>query len=247
MTSDALKTEALCWLRYGKKCSIVCTEVAGSFSADVLGVSDTMSIEVEVKVSKSDLRRDFTAKAAKHAYYQLGLAQAPSYFYFLVPEALVADTEALLAEKAPAYGIAVYHGSTELAGRNVSVHKRPGRLNKEPPSHRMIQTALARCSSELCGLHLANDRYANLVMDEIREIKRGSVLSAFRAAGALDIEDVDDIDARASELAFCVDGADFKNLDESRREHWREAAKRYLEARYYNGKDWVFETLRRKR
>lgn len=159
MNSHTLKTEALAWLRFGKKLDVVCTEVRG---ADVLGVGETYSVEVEVKLSKADLLRDFTDKPAKHALYRAATTGkmsfgVPSYFYFYVPESLEKEAVAIVAEKMPNAGVAVYVETwvKERDGNRTRVAKKAKRLHDKKPTERIRRAALLRMGSELCGRHIA--------------------------------------------------------------------------------------------
>ena len=107
MTSADLKTEALCWLRFGKKLSYICTEV-GKWNADAFGCNEAYSVEIEVKISKADLRHEFKSKAAKHYSYRNGHALAPNYFYFYVPSELVDEARTLVEANFPEAGLAAY-------------------------------------------------------------------------------------------------------------------------------------------
>lgn len=237
MNSGVLKTEAMCWLRYGKRMPIVATE-AGHFSADVLGISRDMSIEIEVKVSKADLKRDFD-KVAKHLHYEKGTSSSPSFFYFFVPEELVETAEALVKEKAPKYGIAVYNPGAGMAGKCTRIHKKPQRLNPDPPSHRYVHTALMRMSSELCGMHLAFDTVSDNLLERLKKIPELVLQVAVRAAGTLDHENETSFNVRAAELANCVDGSEWHSLNEEQQDKWKAATRRLLDAQYLDNHDIV--------
>src|ERR1700761_5989417 len=120
MDSSILKTEALCWLRFAKHMPYVATET-GYWAADVFGANDKFSIEVEVKVSIADLKREFTTKTAKHYLYANAEASptkgAPNYFYFYVPQELEQQALEVIKEKAPKAGLAVYYGGRARAGQ----------------------------------------------------------------------------------------------------------------------------------
>jgi hypothetical protein len=61
MSSDDLKTLAICWLRFKKQFDLVCTEDP-SRNADAIGTESSIQcrkmIEIETKISISDLRAD---------------------------------------------------------------------------------------------------------------------------------------------------------------------------------------------
>jgi hypothetical protein len=158
MNSTILKTAALCWLRFGKQMPYVATEVGG-FSADVLGANEKMICEVEVKVSKSDLRRDFVKE--KHGLYKLDSGRPgwkPNYFYFIVPESLYQEAVKLAEEHNSKIGILSFRESASLWGQHITdritVMKKASRLHKTPPSPFLLQQIAKRMASDLCTLYI---------------------------------------------------------------------------------------------
>lgn len=139
---------------------IVATE-AGRWNADVMGVCNLYSVEVEVKVSKADLLKEFEKKASKHALYRLAqegksTRSVPNYFYFYVPEKLKDEAIKIVSEKMPRAGVAVYIES--LYGRDgdrTYVAKRPQKLHDGKPEAELRNRILMRMASELCGRHVA--------------------------------------------------------------------------------------------
>lgn len=242
--ASVLKAVALGWLRYGKRLPIVCSEV-GRWNADVLGVSPTVAIEVEVKVSKSDLRAEFKNKQAKHYIYANAMEKsyAPNYFYFLVPAHLGTEAQKIAEEAAPKAGVLSYD-SEVAAGYHrdaVSVVKRATKLKQGAPPRALLTAAMLRCSSELCGLHLHEMAFQRRVSDALESARRDALTLSVRAAGTLDIEHpVDDLELRARELAFCVDGVEqWDELELPEKKRWLEAALRLLDASNVNVKGWV--------
>ena len=237
--------EAICWLRYAKRLPIVCTEV-GRWHADVIGLCDTMSIEVEVKTSKSDLLREFTTKKSKHWIYANATDEQdhiPNYFYFILPEALVADVAAIIEEKAPKAGIAAHTETKFLAGNNIQVVRKATRLRKGAPSPRMIRTALARMSSELCGSKQLILECRNKIITRFDEMANGALMIAAGAVGSLDCEDAEiNLDLRAAQLAQCVEGKIWSEVQD--KDKWREAAKKWLEIQQYQNQLWTDAALR---
>ena len=234
----------MCWLRYGKRLPIVCTEV-GRWNADVLGLCDTMSIEVEVKVSKADLLREFTTKKDKHFFYANATDEqhhVPNYFYFFVPEALVADVSTIVAERAPKAGLASHTETGLLPGNNVRIVRKATRLRNGRPAPRLIRTALARMSSELCGSKQLIQQCRTQIVDRFDAMAKSAVLIAAGAVGALDCEDAEiDLDLRAAQLALCVEGRIWSEVQD--KEKWRTAAKKWLEVQQYQNKEWTDEAL----
>lgn len=91
----ALRFQALQWLRYKQRCPIVCCErpafeyERGSLRPDALGITrGRQLIEVEIKVSATDLRQD--AKKPRFTRYAHGRASNKVRKYYLVPPRLLA-------------------------------------------------------------------------------------------------------------------------------------------------------------
>lgn len=245
--SAVLKSAALGYLRYSKRLPIVCTEV-GRWNADVLGISNTMAIEIEVKVSKADLKNEFKNKRAKHYMYAHGegSVNVPSYFYILVPETLADEAVTIVTEAAPKAGVLAYDTEGSGAAYNrqaVRVLKRAKKLTDRPPSREMVISAMMRCSSEVCGLRVSQVEYQRQVLKSMDDAQAQTMRLVARAAGSLDFEDPDgDLDNRAQELAFCVEGigvVSWQNLSKADQQKWKDAALRLLDADYVNTKTWL--------
>lgn len=242
MDSSDLKNEALCFLRYGKRLPIVCTE-AGRWNADVLGVSPAQSIEIEVKISKADLRSEFHNKRGKHWVYANAdkqLTFVPNFFYFMVPQSLRESALPILAEHMPKAGLIVHQPDNNLLdGRNCAIIKPAEKLRDGKPSWKLIRVALLRMGSELCGTRLMAHRAFKDLSDRYRlEMDRITTV-AVRASGILDMENREgDLDLRAAELVQCVDGLAWTMLTDEQKERWRVAAKKFLEAQYLDIDQW---------
>lgn len=177
--------EALAWLRFGKKFDLVATE-AGGWNADVLGMSETCSIEVEVKVSKSDLRREFSSKTTKHWLYQNcddhAVQSAPTYWYLYVPQDLADEACALADAHFPKAGVAIYDAdSRALAGRRTTIRRRAQKLHERPPTATSRRSLLLRMGSELVGRYVAQLEIVNRVVSALKNLDR-DVLAAVQAA-----------------------------------------------------------------
>ena len=166
MKSQDLKAEILGWLRYVRKQEIVCTE-AGPWNADCWGLSDTRLIEVETKVTMSDLRSDF--RKPKHRAYAAG-AQAPNLFYFAVPVDMEIPAMAFLEEMGTRpefvvskYGLVVVTRTDGYLGRQTREVRGAQRLHQRRPDEAMLRTAMLRQSSEVCGLHQALRAYRHSI------------------------------------------------------------------------------------
>lgn len=177
MNSHTLRTEALCWIRYTKQFPIVTTEV-GRWNADVLGISDDLMIECEIKVSLSDLKADFKNKKTKHFSYlnvDKWTQSVPNYMYFYVPKSLEEDAVKVVTELAPKYGVAVYEpglalGTKMIDGKKTYVAKRPTKLHDSKPNIRSIKEAIARMSSQICGLHILQEKFVKGVQESIKDL-----------------------------------------------------------------------------
>lgn len=190
----ALQTEALCWLRFTKKLSWVATEV-GPWSADAFGVGPMSSIEIEVKVSIADFRRDFSHKKVKHFAYQKGTSKArvPNYFYFMVPEGI--KDKALLALEElgdPRYGLLFLPdnmvGVNGIHGKKLEVARKAQKLHTEKPTQRTFDWMLLRMGSQICGQMIRAQLFQNSVMDAIDK-SQTSMIEALEATLALPLEE----------------------------------------------------------
>lgn len=198
MAVDAytLKTEALCWLRFGKNLDLVATE-AGRWHADVLGCNDNFSVEVEVKVSKADLRREFAGKGSKHYLYGAAadgqaVAGVPNYFYFFVPEVLEQEALLLIEAHSPRAGLAVYlepESSSRLSdGKYTRVAKKAQRLHDQKPTARFKRTLLLRMGSELCGRYVASRDFNERVLAVLRNADEKIVETIKQALATNDLD-----------------------------------------------------------
>lgn len=250
MPSSALKLEALHWLRYGKSMPIVCTEAGMSHGlADVIGLNTENCIEVEVKISKADLKREWKSKASKHLIYASPnrYHKAPNYFYFLVPEA-IADYACQEAEaNNKAYGVLVPKENKKF-GDNLKSVRKATKLHDKEPSPAMVGVAIRRMSSELVGLHKANQDIRGQIVDKLTQFADGTVHQALLAAGPLTLENADHLLAKAMELAFCVEGinpADFALMDAPKQDQWLQAAQKLVGNEFgANNDNWLVQKIR---
>jgi hypothetical protein len=179
MNSTILKTEALAWLRFVKKMDLICTE-GGPWNSDVIGCTETMSVEVETKISRADLLAEFRKKTTKHAYYETGERWCPNFFYFLVPEELGPSTVETVTEKMPKAGVLIYKpdmwpGLKDrlLIGRRLIVLKSAQRLRKHKPTEKFKRQLMLRMGSELASLHAVTNSLREI--SEVEAIKTAIV------------------------------------------------------------------------
>lgn len=243
----SLHDTALCWLRYGKRLPVVCTE-AGSWNADVIGMNGSMCIEVEIKKSVSDLRADFKNKPQKHYVYAHAeefdgrslSGYVPNYFYFFVPLALEEKAREIINEKMPKAGLAVVdfepRFETHLGRSGVRVSRPPKKLHDSPPSNGFLRQAIMRMSSEICGFRIALGR---LKKEELTQVLVKALTQvAADSTGALDFEDVlADMEERGAELAWAVERKPWKSLSHAERFRWIASAVELLEIGRRRSKD----------
>ena len=152
ITSKHLKAALLANFRFVKQYPIITTE-AGLYHADVVALNplENKYIEVEIKISKSDLLADL--KKLKHHYYKINQGDfIPHQFFYCVPADLV-DIALEMIKDLP-YGLIKYRGlsyhrsckSTEEA---VIIIKRAKKLHDGKIQDHVINTIQYRMASEL--------------------------------------------------------------------------------------------------
>lgn len=185
---------SMCWLRYEKNCDIVCTEVGHHYLKDVFGLFihqdglPSRSIEIEVKSSMSDLRRDFETKAQKHKWYAEG-REAPSYLYYVVPKSIVDSAKEVIRKHSSKYGLMSFDAEQFLGfdhpfslGKSLTSQLRVQRLTNERPRPALMYQCGRRIMNEyfmqkyaitqkLTSLHGAIDFYAK----ELTKFERGRI------------------------------------------------------------------------
>jgi len=151
--SEALKSKykALYCLRLKQRCVFIATEV-GPYAADVMGITEEKTIEVEVKTSLQDFKADFNKR--KHYLYDNDrdinweMRWIPNVFYFAVPSNIVEDCKKILSKKnRDKYGI--------IDADEWRVIKRAKKLHNREPSSKIKHGLALRMGSELLRFHEA--------------------------------------------------------------------------------------------
>lgn len=189
LDSTELKLYALEWLRFKKRCIYFATEF---LDADIYGLMKTQSLEIEVKVSKSDFRSDFSK--AKHLNIKFGHTWAPNYFYFLVPLGMVEYCLDFLNKKEGAsvrtwpikiksqelslekYGLMTVDPKEWSTDTPVKIVRRAKKIHDNPPPENHFRSILLRMGSELI---LTWNRYHDATqfrMNVTKNIKRMETL-----------------------------------------------------------------------
>lgn len=156
MDSKYIKACLSSYFRFRRRTSCIATEV-GRFNADFIAVGKSGFLEIEIKVSKSDLNNDFKKK--KHQIYQSGKDNywTPQQFYFAVPEELVDYALSKCADKP--YGVMQILKSDNNNIRSwmdrVKVVKRAKRIHNNPIHPKVKNMIYARLASEMANLRCA--------------------------------------------------------------------------------------------
>lgn len=160
VTSYHLRLALLEYYRF-KRSMIAVDEYNG---ADIIVDTGKDIIEVEIKVTRSDLRREQTHKQGKHLSYRAGQQWArchPNRFMFCVPLKMREAAEAMIAELNPKYGLitfdserflrAVVEGYGQAPSHFLLNIKRAGKLHTNY-SKRQQELIARRCSAKLITL-----------------------------------------------------------------------------------------------
>ena len=168
MDSSSIKAGLLAYFRFKRQYRYVATE-CGYYSADVLASNGRKLIEVEVKVSKSDLKRDINKP--KHKVYADPNDRKiwiPHEFYVAVPQHLTEFAIEEVSKWNPKYGVISFKEDGLLEER-FTVTKRGGMLHKQIIKDGVKAGFIARMSSELASIWMFNTRYNRMAAD-VRDI-----------------------------------------------------------------------------
>ena len=157
ITSKEIKLALLKYYRF-ERSMVVGTEVN---HADILAISNDLnsSYEVEVKVSLSDLKKDFSNKRAKHAHIDNSMnVFNPNYFYFCFPNYLLDKALSIIAESNEKYGIMIYkrYGTTKGNG-HIDIIKRAKKVNHSG-NDKLYEALVKRISSELINMYIKYEK-----------------------------------------------------------------------------------------
>lgn len=159
--SDILKLELMKYFRFEKGMVFVCSECI--HNSDISAINDKCLVEVEVKISKSDFRREFENisskngsfwKGRKHHFYKhpdeaWAAYTIPNKFYFCVPEEMEVWAMEYLKDKNPKYGLLVYDANISGKTSKIRLSKGARQLQKEPPSQDVWRQIGVRVTNEM--------------------------------------------------------------------------------------------------
>ncbi len=161
ITSQLIKTGLLCYYRFKCGAEGVATEVStGIGIADIVAINrDHEVIEVEVKVSKSDLKSEATKKEVKHillsnikeVYGSGSFVNArPHRFYYCVPPEMEDSTIQFVNEFNPNYGVMVFN-PTSIPEESITIVKSSRKLHSNDVYEVYRTHILKRNSNELAS------------------------------------------------------------------------------------------------
>jgi hypothetical protein len=180
VNSVTVKTAALCYWRFAKRYMYIATEV-GAYNADLMACNGKDLVEVEVKVSRSDLARDFDKH--KHLLYArpaepTGSAAAtarsrawvPNRFYFAVPELLEAYALEKISASNQKYGLLVVGDGR--VDQSVRVSKTAGKLHSEPVQDESLRKIMLRTTSDLAHFYLRQELHSEMLSKMLEASKQ---------------------------------------------------------------------------
>ncbi|MFP3975881.1 MAG: hypothetical protein ACLFVK_06640 [Dehalococcoidia bacterium] len=156
MAADTIRECVAKYWRFRRQCFLVAFEATDtSFPgldnrrADILTADDSRRlIEIEVKVSMSDLHRDYNKwlhNQARWGHPTLTVA----YFYFAVPRPIANQVCLVCDQKFPYAGVLGCNGLDEYG---VSVYRKPKQLSDKRLSVRKIYQLVKAQSGTICHL-----------------------------------------------------------------------------------------------
>lgn len=155
MNSDYIKACLAANFRFIKRCAIMATEV-GYFNSDFLVIRDNKLVEVEIKLTKSDLLADF--RKDKHAIFENKVEPnkrqkdfIPNFFYFCVPPELVEVAVSKCIGKK--YGVLKVLDRGRYCDR-IRVIKQASKLHENNVTEQVKTKIFSRLSSEMANLRI---------------------------------------------------------------------------------------------
>lgn len=157
--SDIIKLELMKYFRFERQYDLICTE--GIHLADFNAYNGTTLVEVEVKISKSDFKKEFQKeinlknrwKIYKHRNYSepkqhlLNGYIVPNRFYFCVPAKLADWAVDYLKDKNSKYGLLSYDEERYTGNAHIITIKPARSLHTEEQDKMRIALSMARRTS----------------------------------------------------------------------------------------------------
>ena len=159
INSNYIKLSLLAYYRYVNKFIYVCTEAINY--ADVIALKKDKLVEIEVKVSKSDLKADF--HKPKHRLYLNAETNIktkptriiPNEFYFCTTRQLQEDALQLIKEYNNNYGLMICD-NIGFIGDNIKVIKKAKPLHNQIPKPTYFEAVAKRMSNMIINFMKEN-------------------------------------------------------------------------------------------
>lgn len=185
--SDIIKLELMKYFRFEKGMVFVCSECI--HQSDINAINEKCLVEVEVKISKSDFRREFATptlkngtywKAKKHEFYANPENAYSSYiipnkFYFCVPEELEQWAMEYLKGKNQKYGLLIYDEKITGKTSNIRLAKGARQLQTNPPDNFTWKQMGQRVTNEMITLKQKFNRLKQEVEAQEEFIKKQKI------------------------------------------------------------------------
>ena len=176
MNSFYAKTCLLSYFRFKRQFPYVLTEF-GRWNADVFACNDQKAIEVEVKISIADLKREAVYKKNKHLWYKKETDSpslyTPNEFYVAVPQELKEKAEPIIKDLNPNYGLICINAGEEGEHSGpyqdkVFIMSRAKPLHDRAPKPKIFLDAAKRMSSMIATFY-QGDMKRVVFYDEIAQ------------------------------------------------------------------------------
>lgn len=147
VNSDYMKIIVASFFRYNRQCKYTAIEFQ---RMDVCAVSNDNLIEIECKISKSDLKKELTSptKKKKHRTYKTyskSNRAIPNSYYFAIPRYMYADEECIriIRQIDDRYGIIIVDDWL-----HIDIVKYAKKLHDKPIEQKFKENIVARISSD---------------------------------------------------------------------------------------------------
>ena len=153
ITSKFIKKSLFYYYRFIKGNIYLATECINY--SDFVIVNSKSFTEIEIKIDKSDLKKD--SLKPKHKVYETGKDSrkytTPNYFYFCVPKELKEEALKVSEKLNNKYGVIVCYNDKNM-GENLKIVKKAYKLHKNIPTQSLFIEIVKRMSSEIANLYL---------------------------------------------------------------------------------------------
>ena len=170
--TNEITANLLAWFRFVKGYGLIATEVGYRWKSDVLAQDIDELIEVEVKISYTDMKNEF--KKIKHKHYKNATKRAdirryiPTKFYICVPENLKDKAIEVIDKLNTNYGLIIFTDVRDVTkekqlhratSANLRIHKRAKVLYKatELDFEHIRKLMIARITSKLANLYCSKE------------------------------------------------------------------------------------------